>query len=64
MHGTVTHRTLQLLALDTLSSRPGDVLPPLYEPELVALGSNAFLFRGFESADGAGYVQEWRCEVV
>lgn len=49
---------------DRISSRPGDVIPPLYEPELVAIGAGALLLRGFESADGVGYVQEWRCEVT
>ncbi len=39
-----------------------DLLPPLYEPVLVAVGGTGLLLRGFESADGASYVQEWHCE--
>ena len=34
---------------------------PLYEPELVAIGNGSLLLRGFESAQGTGYVQEWHC---
>ncbi len=40
-----------------------DLLPPLYEPVLVAIGGTGFLLRGFESVDRASYVQEWHCEV-
>ena len=40
-----------------------DLLPPLYEPVLVAVGGTGFLLRGFESAGDASYVQEWHCEV-
>jgi hypothetical protein len=40
-----------------------DLLPPLYEPVLVAIGGTGFLLRGFESADDASFVQEWHCEV-
>lgn len=38
------------------------LIPPLHEPVLVALTDRALLLRGFESIDGASYVQEWRCE--
>jgi hypothetical protein len=38
-----------------------ELLAPLQSPELVALGSGAMLLRGFQSLDGASYVQEWRC---
>ena len=44
--------------------RHGSGHPPLYEPELVAIGSDALLLRGYESANGVGYVQEWRCELI
>jgi hypothetical protein len=40
-----------------------DLLPPLYEPTLVTISSNGLLLRGFESIDGASYVQEWHCEL-
>lgn len=39
-----------------------DLLPPLYEPVLVTLTNGALLLRGFESVDGASFVQEWHCE--
>jgi hypothetical protein len=41
-----------------------ELLPPLYEPVLVAVGGTGFLLRGFESVEGASYVQEWHCEVA
>ena len=41
-----------------------DLLPPLYEPVLVTIGGTGFLLRGFESNDGATYMQEWHCEVA
>ena len=41
-----------------------EMLLPLYEPVLVASGGTGFLLRGFESIDGASYVQEWHCEVA
>ena len=44
-------------------SRTEDLLPPLYEPELVAIGHDGLLLRGFESSNGTGYVQEWRCVI-
>jgi hypothetical protein len=46
-----------------MGSKQTEALPPLYEPQLIALGTNAMLLRGFESNAGAGYVQEWRCEI-
>lgn len=61
MRGSQAHRVAQLRAIDARGSRSDDLLPPLYEPELVAIGSDALLLRGYESADGAAYVQEWRC---
>ncbi len=39
-----------------------DLLPPLYEPVLVTITSGSVLLRGFESVDGASFVQEWHCE--
>ncbi|MEP7259751.1 MAG: hypothetical protein ABI669_01080, partial [Usitatibacter sp.] len=42
-------------------SHQEDVVPPLYEPVLAAIGAGVLLLRGYESRDGAGYVQEWRC---
>lgn len=63
MRGHETHRVAQLRARDVRGSRSADVLPPLYHPELVAVGNGALLLRGYESQDGAGYVQEWRCVI-
>ena len=63
MSGHETHRVAQLRAQDARGSRADDVLPPLYEPELVAVGNGALLLRGYESSNGTGYVQEWRCVV-
>ena len=42
------------------AGRHAELLPPLQSPELVALGNGAMLLRGFQSLDGASYVQEWR----
>ena len=61
MRGTETHRVAQLRGRDPRGSRSDDLLPPLYEPELVAVGSDTLLLRGYESSNGTGYVQEWRC---
>ena len=63
MRGHETHRVAQLRSQDVRGSRSDDLLPPLYEPELVAVGNGAMLLRGYESAGGVGYVQEWRCVV-
>jgi len=41
----------------------GGNLGVLLEPQLVALGGNRMRFRGIESVDGAGYVQEWLVEI-
>jgi hypothetical protein len=41
------------------SSNRTDLLPPLYEPVLAALGNSSMLLRGYESIDGAAFVQEW-----
>jgi hypothetical protein len=46
-----------------MGSKQADALPSLYEPQLIALGTNAMPLRGFESSAGVGYVQEWRCEI-
>ena len=50
------------VTLRDLLPKDPDLLPPLYEPVLVNIGGNGLLLRGFESIDGASYVQEWRCE--
>ena len=42
-------------------TKEGDVIPPLHEPVLVTLTNQGLMLRGFESIDGAAYVQEWHC---
>ena len=58
LQGTELRTVARLCAL---SGRRTELLPPLQSPELVALGNGALLLRGFQSHDGASYVQEWRC---
>ncbi len=62
--GSETHKVVQLCAKALRGSRDEELLPPLYSPQLIALGSGALLLRGFESNEGIGYVQEWRCVLV
>ena len=38
------------------------LLPELYEPVLTIIGNGGLVLRGFERADEAATVQEWRCE--
>jgi hypothetical protein len=59
--GSETHRVAQLCSRAMLSSMDEELLPPLYSPQLIALGGESLLLRGFESSNGVGYVQEWRC---
>ena len=63
VHGTEMHMVARLCTRTERSSTDRELLPPLYRPELVAVGENALLLRGFQSVDGAAYVQEWRCLV-
>ena len=63
LRGSESHRVAQLRAADPRGSRTEDLLPPLFEPELVAIGQDGLLLRGYESANGTGYVQEWRCVI-
>jgi hypothetical protein len=63
LRGSESHRIAQLRSLDPRGSRTEDLLPPLYEPELVAVGQDGLLLRGYESSNGTGYVQEWRCVI-
>jgi hypothetical protein len=61
--GSETYRVAQLCARAVRSSQAEELLPPLYSPQLIALGSESLLLRGYESSDGVGYVQEWRCVI-
>lgn len=62
--GTEVHRIAQLCGRTPRGSREDLLLDPIFEPELVAVGAEALLIRGFESAGGAGYVQEWHCVIA
>ena len=59
-HGTELHTVARLCAT---TGRRVELLAPLQSPELVALGNGALLLRGFQSHDGASFLQEWRCVV-
>ena len=61
VHGSEMHMVARLCTRTDRSSQDRELLPPLYSPELVAVGESALLLRGFQSIDGAAYVQEWRC---
>ena len=61
VHGSEMHMVARLCTRTDRSSQDRELLPPLYAPELVAVGESALLLRGFQSTDGAAYVQEWRC---
>ena len=63
LHLSSTGRTteLKLKRRAERSSQDLDLLPPLYEPALAALGNSSMLVRGYESIDGAAFVQEWHC---
>ena len=59
--GSEMHMVARLCTRTDRSSTDRELLPPLFAPELVAVGERALLLRGFQSVDGAAYVQEWRC---
>ena len=61
VHGSEMHMVARLCTRTERSSTDRELLPPLYAPELVAVGERALLLRGFQSLDGTAYVQEWRC---
>ena len=61
--GSEMHNVARLCTRTERSSQDRELLPPLYSPALVAVGEGSLLLRGFQSIDGAAYVQEWRCVV-
>ena len=61
VHGSEMHTVARLCTRTDRSSTDRELLPPLYSPSLVAVGERALLLRGFQSIEGAAYVQEWRC---
>ena len=63
VHGSEMHMVARLCTRTERSSTARELLPPLFSPELVAVGESAILLRGFQSVDGTAYVQEWRCLV-
>lgn len=52
---------LRLSDIEDQQMKP--LIPILYEAQLVSMHHAIMLFRGCESVDGAGYVQEWRAVV-
>jgi hypothetical protein len=62
-HGSEMHSVARLCHRADRSSNDRELLPPLYAPKLVAVGDASLLLRGFQSIDGAAYVQEWRCVI-
>ena len=63
VHGSEMHTVARLCYRSDRSSNDRELIPPLYAPKLVAVGEGSLLLRGFQSVDGAAYVQEWRCVV-
>lgn len=63
VHGTEMHTVARLCYRSDRSSNDRELLPPLFAPRLVAVGEGSLLLRGFQSVDGAAYVQEWRCVI-
>jgi hypothetical protein len=63
VQGAEMHMVARLCYRSDRSSNDRELLPPLYAPKLVAVGEGSLLLRGFQSVDGAAYVQEWRCVV-
>jgi len=63
MHGQQAHRVARICAFSS-APKEVDLLPMLFEPEIIAVGNGSMLLRGYESTGGAGYVQEWRCDVI
>ena len=63
-HGNSLVRVATLTTTQERGSKQTDVIPPLHEPELVAIGQESVLLRGYEAEDGAGYVQEWMCVIA
>jgi hypothetical protein len=53
---------LNLAAFNDQQMKP--LVPILYQAELVTMHGDKMLFRGYESVDGAGYVQEWSAIVL
>jgi hypothetical protein len=62
-HGSEMHNVARLCHRADRSSNDRELLPPLYAPKLVAVGDASLLLRGFQSVEGAAYVQEWRCVI-
>lgn len=60
-NGHAIYTAARLCRTALRGSRQDELVPPLYEPVLAAVGDGVLLLRGFESRDGVGYVQEWRC---
>jgi hypothetical protein len=61
VHGSEMHRVARLCTRTDRSATDRELLPPLFSPELVAVGERSLLLRGFQSEGESAYVQEWRC---
>jgi len=61
--GSTSHCTATLTATAERGSMSVNLIPALFEPQLVAIGSGTLMLRGFESNDGAAYVQEWAVDL-
>lgn len=49
MRGSESYTLVQLTSTVAMSIHDVELLPPLYSPQLVALGNDALLLRGFEA---------------
>lgn len=58
------HRVARVCVRHELSAHSEDQLAPLHAPELIAVGRDSLLLRGFESVGDAAHVQEWHCAIV
>jgi hypothetical protein len=61
VQGSEMHKVARLCYRSDRSSNDRELVPPLYAPELIALGEGSLLLRGIQSDEGTAYVQEWRC---
>lgn len=64
LHMAVHSHSVAVAALHTPSdAHCVDLVPPLYEPQLVAAGNGILVLRGYERVDERAFVQEWHCPV-
>ena len=51
--------SVHLARRTSMSCWDEDLIAPLYEPNLVAIGDNSLLLRGYEATESGSHVQEW-----